>query len=193
MRTLARKLSRPKILLSVGLLASVIGGAAWFYQYNQTPAKGVVHSAATEHPQRTHTITHFNGVAIAFDYPSDYTSVENKTTALVLPTTELYSLNRFSPNTGSMRIGITVRDLSRGSLLEDSAYRHRLINPNEYQASEVTLPQYPAKKMEKTDGTEITYFIPGEKAYAIIAVTSTNPGTDFAKEVTELVNSFVWR
>lgn len=167
--------------------------AVWLYRYNQTPAVGVVRSSVSPEPKaETVTTVHFRGIAIAFDYPSDYKTVENKPVTQS-HTTELYTMNQSDPLTGSKQIAVTVKNLINGPMLEDSAYKFRQIESKTYEISDAALPRYAAKKTVRRDGTEITYFIPGEKGYAIIAATSNRPTDAFRQEITKLAESFVWR
>jgi hypothetical protein len=191
-RFLLRTLVRPKLLVSIGVLVGGVVLVGWGYYYTQTPAVGVIRTATTPGPQvEAVASAQLSGVAFAFDYPANYSNVENKTATV--PIVEQYMLSKRDAGE-SRRISVTIKSSMLGSsMLEDSAYTFRKINVENYEGSDVTLIGKAAKKMSKKDRTEITYFIPGEKAYAIIAATSTNPKEAFSQEIEEVVKSFVWR
>jgi hypothetical protein len=193
MANLLRKILRPKLLIAFTVL--IIGGilANWWHRYNQAPAVGIVRTSVTTSKPESRQVSsgHFKGDMIAFDYPSSYTSVESKSAGASAPISEQYTLNQ-PGMAGSNRISITVKSLSGSSMLEDSAYQLRTVKANEYEISDETISDRTIKKSVRKDGTEVTYFFPGEKAYAIIAATSSNPTDDFKQDVSKLVDSFAW-
>lgn len=191
--TLRQRLLRVKVLVGLGLLAGVSAFGTWLYRYNQTPAVGVIQTPVPQPQVEAVSSLHFNGVAIAFDYPSDYTTVENTAAEPRPPITEQYSLRGHDAATGSRRISIMVKDFAGGTMLEDSAYTFRTLPHSGYKADDVTVGDRSARKLTKKDGSEITYFIPGDKAYAIIAATSGHPDAAFEEETKTLIQSFVWR
>ncbi|HTE21783.1 MAG TPA: hypothetical protein VK674_01960 [Candidatus Limnocylindria bacterium] len=195
-RRFLRLFLRPKVLAGFGALVIVAGLVMGFYRFNQAPVTGVVRPPDPAPRVAAATFAHFNGAAIAFDYSTDYRTVENRA-GPVLPITEQYSLAQHSPTEGSRRISITVKNFSGGPMLEDSAYAFRRNEAGKYKADEVTMGEDSTKKTARTmtskDGSEVTYFIPGKSAYAIVSATSTRPNEDFLKEAAALVRSFVWR
>jgi len=191
-KKVVHKVLRPKVLLWGGLLMAVAALGGWWYRYNQTPAVGTVHPPVSQEPQtKGVTTTHFKSVTIAFDYPTHYATVENK--PVVAPTLELYSLNMHDAAQGSRRITVTVKQLvTASSLREDSAFTFRKLHPEQYASSEVTLHNQVVHRLAKKDGSEVSYFVPGDKAYAIVATTTTKPNESFEKEISEVMQSFVW-
>jgi hypothetical protein len=183
-----RRLFRPKILATVVMTGGILAVMGWFYQYNQSPAAGTIYGPTEEHTQGV-TTTRLKSASMAFEHPTHYT-VENK--PVVAPIAEQYLLNMHSGEE-SRRISITIRKPAPGeTVFDDSAYKFRLLKSSGYDASDVTVDGRPAKKMTKQDDTEVTYFVPGPKYYAIFAATSTNPKDAFAREITDVMKSFRW-
>jgi len=182
----------PKAVFALGLLAGAGVLVFWFYKYNQTPAVGVVHAPVGQQSDTkgATSSSHFKSATIAFDYPTDYATVENKPASP--PAIEQYMLRMYQPGKESRSISIAVKKLPSGEpFAEDSAYKFRKITP-EYTESTETIGGLAAKKLTKKDGSEITYFIPGAGMYAIIAATSTTPKEALVTEMAALAQSFVW-
>lgn len=188
-----RRFLRPRAVIALTMLAGAVVLAFWFYKYNQTPGVGIVRPVVVEErdTKGATSMAHFKSTTIAFDYPTHYATVETKPASS--PITEQYMLNMHQPGQESRRVSIAVkRTPATEPFTEDSAYRFRQITVQEYTETAETIKDLPVKKMTKKDKSEVTYFIPGQGTYAIIAATSTRPNPDFEAEITALAQSFVW-
>jgi hypothetical protein len=184
-----RRLLKPKMVMSVLAVGGVLALAGWFYQYNQSPVVGTVSRPTADMHTQGVTSTRLRSASMAFEHPVHYT-VENK--AVVTPIVEQYMLNMQGAEE-SRRISITIRKAAPGeTVYDDSAYKFRVLKTSGYKVSDATVDGQTSKKMTKNDNTEITYFVPGPKYYAIVAATSTNPKEAFSNEITDVMKSFAW-
>lgn len=188
---LKRLTKRPslKLVVSAVLLSSVVVLAGGFFRYNQTPAVGVVNPPPLPVQTQGVASTKFKSASISFEYPAHY-SLENKPVAASV--IELYGLSMRGA-TESRRISITVKKTQPGeTVFDDSAYKFRTLSTKDYQVSDAIVAGKPAKKVTKKDGSEIAYFIPGNRHYVMFAATSTNPNGAFADEISNVIKSFAW-
>ena len=182
------RLKHPRILTGIVVTVAVVGLAGWFYHYNQTPAVGTIYHAPVPEPRtQAATITTLKSATISLQHPTHY-SVENK--AVAPPITEQYSLNMHQ-GVESRRVTVSVKTAVE-PMTEDSAYKFRKLTVAEYEITDAVVDDQPAFKASKKDGSEITYFIPGQGRYVIIAATTINPKAAFAEEVTHIIDSFAW-
>jgi hypothetical protein len=183
----SRRLLTPKRLAGT-IVISAAGLLLWGYHYMQSPAEGTVRTRRSA-PQiagvSANTIT---GKSFSLTLPGEYAAV--KVDPARSPTLEQVAY-RHASALESRRISITIKSSPPAFLREESALLFRQ-RSNEYESNNLTVAEAQATQMTKKDGTEITYFIPGKKAYAIIATTSSNPRDSYIHEVDEIVKSFKW-
>lgn len=184
------RLLRPKRLMGIAALFVVVF-LGWGYNYTQTPAEGVVRAPTSAPQTKAATATLFEAKTFSLDLPDSYKPIDNKNNPVKEPTLEQQSF-AMQAATESRRVGITVKRAPPAILAEDSAYAFRKRN-QEYAVTEETVADNKITKMTKKDGSEITYFIAGNTAYAIIAATSSSPKNTFPEEITEIINSFEWK
>lgn len=181
---------RPKRAISLVLVLFVAAFLFFGYRYIQSPAEGTVHEPEPVPQTEAVSTTMLSGKTFALKYPGNYQPVAGTDSKVTAPTVEQYSLSARSA-VENRRISITIRK-SPPSLDEESALVFRQRNP-EYVSSDEEIAGQKATKLSKKDGTEITYFVPGPNAYAIIATTSTNPRDSYTQEVTDVLKSFKWK
>jgi hypothetical protein len=162
------------------------------YRYTQSPAEGVVGNTKPD-PSGTQSVstTKIDSKYFTLEHPGYYTAVRSADKKVTPPTLETYGLGA-RLEMESRRLNVTVKQSPPSLLRDESALAFRQNNPD-YISSEEEVGGQPAKKMVKKDGSEITYFVPGPNAYAIIATTSTLPGTDYEQEVGQVIKTFRWK
>lgn len=186
-RTTGKPVKRAATLIAVPVL-----GAALFmgYRYSQAPAEGTVTTASRPSTQvEADSSTVFTGKAFAVELPGGFTPrpVEKPSP----PTSELHSFSMRGDMLQSRQLNIIVKRSPPAIFQEESALRFRQASAD-YVSSSVKVAGLEAVRMGKADGSEITYFVPGRDAYAIIAATTTGPGKEFDDTISKIIKSFRW-
>ncbi|HSW37429.1 MAG TPA: hypothetical protein VLG37_03620 [Candidatus Saccharimonadales bacterium] len=182
------------LLFTVGLiLVSLVIG---WYRFNQAPAEGIIKPSTDLEAKQTSAKPaapqHFQGLAVAFNYPAGYRLLEAN--PVVTPVVEAHSFSFRDGLQESRRLSITVKKPQEVvNITEDSAYAFRKLKTDTYEASEAVISGHNVKKMTKKDGTEITYFIPHGQAYAILTGTTTNPvDSKLPDDILLVVSTLTW-
>ncbi|HTE58336.1 MAG TPA: hypothetical protein VK694_06335 [Verrucomicrobiae bacterium] len=178
----------PKRILGIVMLFGA-GFFIWGYHYIQSPAEGTVRTTGPTPRTEGVSTTIFTGKSFTVELPGTYKSL--KVDAAKAPTQELASLSQVSA-LENRRISITIKNSPPANFSEESALQFRQ-HSAEYVSGDAEVAGQKAIETSKKDGSEITYFVPGKNAYAIIATTSTNPRDSYNQEITEIINSFKWR
>ena len=184
-----RRLLGPKRLIFVTAVFSM-AFLAWGYNYIQAPVEGTIYTPRTKPQTESVSTTVFSGKLFSLELPGSYKRLPDDAKT-VAPTLEQYSFSHVSA-LENRRISITIRKASSTIFSEESALVFRQRNPA-YTSDEVEVAGQKAIRTVKKDGSEITLFIPGSGAYAIIATTSTNPRDSYSQEVTGVIKSFRWK
>jgi hypothetical protein len=186
---------RSKLLIGLyGLLAITIAGSVW-YRSLQRPGVGSIQATtqvqAEQKPVAPTEPNHFEGKTLLFDYPAAYSDFQNKPGSL--PVVETYSFKFYDQSSETRRISITIKQPAPGDIMtDDSAYVFRKNQADTYEISDLSLDIGQLKKLVKADKTEITYFVPGDKYYAIVTATTTRPTGGMADDVFMTVSSLQW-
>lgn len=140
-----------------------------------------------EAPVGTNTITakHFQ---LAYDASLDTVSNISGDHRSAL---EVYRVAR-SDRTGRRTFVITIKELPSGGMGEESSFKLRLSQPENYRQSSQTVGSISYVVFEKTDGTEITAFASDSGRLAMLAYTLNAPDGDLQEEMTRLLGRFGW-
>ena len=184
----SRGLLGPKRLGAATLVVGA-GFLLWGYYYTQSPAEGTVRVAEPAPQIEGVSTTVVTGKSFTLELPGTYKPLE--VDPAKPPTQELLSYSQASA-LETRRISITIKNSPPANFREESALQFRQ-HSAEYVAGNADIDGQKALETSKKDGSEITYFVPGKNAYAIIATTSTNPRDSYAQEITEILNSFKWK
>lgn len=104
---------------------------------------------------------------------------------------EAYRLARSDVN-GRRKLVVTIKDLPDGGLSEESSYKFRSINPQQYRESSKNYGDNSFVLVEKLDGTELTAFSVSGDKLAMLAYTVDVPGTNVTADSADLISSFKW-
>jgi hypothetical protein len=191
MSTTRNLLTRPKLLLLLGIVALAAGGW-WLYRYTTSPVDGVIQAPSQPEPQtKAVSVSRFSGQNFRLEHPAYYSSIENHSKAAPKSILEQYLLSMRGNGTESRQVSILIKQGNAASMAEDSAYVFRRSHAD-YKVETTTLHDQQIQKSTKKDNSEIAYFVSGKAAYAIIVATSTNPGEAFWKEAGQIIESFAW-
>lgn len=158
------------------------------------PSEGVILKPSLEdEPQQesvnvTNTIT---GKYFKLKYDSNLDTVSNisegNNTAL-----EVYRVAR-SDAAGRRTFVITIKTIPSGGVGEESSFKLREINPQDYTRSSETIGELDYIIFEKKNGAEITAFVTdGGERFAILAYTVSSPGVSARTETMALFSNFSW-
>lgn len=161
----------------------------WGYHYIQSPAEGTVRTTGPAPQTEGVSTTVFAGKLFTLELPGTYKPL--KADPARLPIQEQFSFGQVSA-LENRRVSITIKNSPPANFSEESALQFRQ-HSAEYASGNITVDDQQAIETSKKDGTELTYFVPGKNAYAIIATTSTNPRDSYTQEVTEIITSFKWK
>lgn len=137
-------------------------------------------------PAGTNTLTarHFRLIYDAgLDTISDISSTDRTAR-------EIYRVAR-SDTFGRRTFVITVKSLP-GGLAEESSFKLRRINPDNYRESSETLEGMNFILFEKLDGSEMTAFTDHGDYYAMLAYTLDSPSGNLRDEALKLYRNFSW-
>lgn len=156
------------------------------------PSTGTIIKPALEdepnstEPAGTNTLTarYFRLIYDAgLDTISDISSTDR--TAL-----EIYRVAR-SDTFGRRTFAITIKSLP-GGLAEESSFKLRRVNPEDYRESSETLADMNYILFEKLDGSEMTAFTDRGDYYAMLAYTLESPAGNLRDEAVKLFRNFSW-
>lgn len=149
-----------------------------------TVVKSTLEDKPADLPESTNTITakHFTLVYNSYLDTVSNVSASNPTAI------EAYRIAR-SDMTGRRTFAITIKDLP---MTEESSYRLRAINPNEYKRSTETISGLEYVLFEKTDGTEITGFTSRAGHLAMLSFTLSTQSGNLTEEASKLFANFSW-
>ena len=107
-------------------------------------------------------------------------------------TLEAYVLS--SRNHYTRQIAVDVGELASNNLEDDSSYKYRLITPDLYTRSKVTVAGEAGVVMVKADSGERTLFLPHKGKLLTVSLTSDNPAKDNLEEYLKtILESVRWR
>ena len=128
------------------------------------------------------------GLYASMNYPGVFNQVSQvKTDANAL---EQYNLG--SSNSYRRTITVDISNLPSGKPHDDSSYRLREIQPDNYTPSSKTVNGETVYVMSKNDGSEVSWFWPHAGKMLTVAVTTTQPGDHAVDFATMVMNSVRW-
>lgn len=104
---------------------------------------------------------------------------------------EVYRIAR-SDVEGRRIFVVTIKNLPEGGVSEESSYKLRSINPDEYSETTKNVGDNSYIIMKKLDNTEITAFSVNNDKMAMLAYTIDAPQADIDDEADKLLYAFSW-
>lgn len=179
-------------LLFWSLICMIIFSVALGFMNRPSTGTVIKHSLEDNPRQgeerRTNTIT---GKHFSLTYDASLDTVSNisqgDTTAL-----EVYRLARSDIN-GRRIFVVTIKQLPRGGMSEESSYKLRRVNPAVYQEGAMTVGDYAFVTFKKVDNTELAGFVVQGDKLAMLAYTLQAPDGDLESEARDLFDDFKWQ
>ncbi len=180
--------------LIVGFLVFGLSAYAW-QNYSQAPVAGKVTSSAAPTQKIVKQTAasvdkiHFDGVTIAYDYPSYY-AAPTTSPASGQAVEQITQKVSFGPD-DSRRVSITVMK-NTNPISEDSGYKFRKLASSKYSSTFVTINGKQVEQLSKQSGGEVDYYIPGKNFYAVLAVSSSRVQDDYQADALSIASSVAW-
>jgi hypothetical protein len=145
----------------------------------------VLQASATPKP----SVSELAGLYVDLVYPGVFDQVgQVKNDAQALE-----QFNISSKSDYSRTIAVSVRKLPSNNVNDDSGYRFRLINPQDYTQKVDKLNGEVALVMAKTDKTERTLFWAHKQMILAVSITSNNPHDDLEAFMATIESKLRWR
>lgn len=140
-------------------------------------------------PTPSANVNELSGISMSFQYPG----VFDQLTQLKNDAHSVEQYNISSRSSYQRLIAASVRTLPSNVLDDDSNYRIRRLNPQEYSLKNETLQGEKVAIMSKTDKTEVTLFWTHKGQILSVAITSNNPKDDIVGYMNVIKASARWK
>jgi len=175
------------IFVAVGILAYT------WQRFSQSPVNGVISSSSqvsqSNIKPKTVGLTNYTDKLLSFNYPDNYN--EAKSNTVVGNTVEQFGFDAVIGIANTRRLAVSVKT-DPANMKDDSAYTFRRLESSGYSSESLTINDIKIEKLTKKSGGEIAYFLPGDKYYAIIVISSTRLQDDFDSDAQVVLKSLYW-